>query len=128
MDILGNVTDARGQSNFTTIIYSAPVIAVEKNEGQAPTAVVIALLPQEIEILLGSLEHHKIRLSLLKGKGEKPNYQPLSGSVEIIRGVQQSEKVIFDKKTGNKLVEKIQGMAVDYLDQHSGKKNEGHGE
>ncbi|MFH1799587.1 MAG: Flp pilus assembly protein CpaB [Candidatus Omnitrophota bacterium] len=94
-DIMGDITDMQGKTVLTTLAYSVPIIAVQKNRDEMIQKITLAFLPEEAETVFSAMAKGKIRMSLLSGQGQKPSAEQNQGTMKIIKGVEHKPSVIF---------------------------------
>lgn len=94
VNIMGFISDYRGQSQQITLIYSCMITMVEK-PGDSIKAIQVALTPQESEVLIAALSRGKLRLVLLQEKEGKPLFLPSFGQIEIIRGTNEQRSSTY---------------------------------
>ena len=88
VDIIGPVAGPSGQSEMRTIVTSRQVISVNPLNGPQIESITVAVMPDEAEAVLEAASINRLQLLVREGQ-EQRMFEPVPGSVEIIRGIQK---------------------------------------
>lgn len=95
VDVLGFPT--KSAEIQTIIVHSALTLSVQEDEEEGRVdSFSVALTPQEAELVATATTRGKVRVMVRSEKGEKPDLEIVTGSIQVIRGATEPQIIELD--------------------------------